>query len=63
MLSLSFYSLFTHSVLPDIVAPETLIVKGVQNTIDSDEQSLDLLAFLGGILDGILLLRYFFKMS
>ena len=38
MFSLCAGNLFTHSVFPDIVAPETIIVNGVVNTIDSDRQ-------------------------
>ena len=44
---------FTHSVFPDIVAPETITVKGVLNTIDSDRQDLEFLTFLVGILAAI----------
>ena len=43
-------NLFTHSVFPDTVAPETIIVKGVLNIIDSGRQDLDFLTFLVGIL-------------
>ena len=50
MFSLFASNLFTHSVIPDIVAPETIIVKGVLKTIDSDNKIwiflLSWLAFL-----------------
>ena len=38
------------AIFPDIVAPETIIVKGMLNTIDSDRQDLDFLTFLVGVL-------------
>ena len=49
MFSLCASNLFTHTVFPDIVALETIIVKGVLNTIDSDRKDLDFLTFLVGI--------------
>ena len=49
MFSLCASNLFTHSVFPDIVAPETIIVKGVLNIIDSDRQDLDFLTSFVGI--------------
>ena len=53
MFSLCANSLFTHSAFPGIVAPETIIVKGVLKAIDSDKQDLDILTFLVGILVAI----------
>ena len=47
MFSLCASTLLTHSVLPGIVAPETIIVKGVLNTINSDRQDFDFFYFLG----------------
>ena len=53
MFSLCARNLFTHSVFPDIVAIETIVVKGVLNTIDSERQDLDFFTFLVGILAAI----------
>ena len=60
MFSLCANNLFTHSVFPNIVAPETIIVKVMLNTIDPDRQDLDFFTFLVGIFDAIFSLSNFF---
>ena len=52
MFPLCASNIFTRSVFPDIVAHQTIIVKGVLNTIDSDRQDLDffLLSWLAFLL-------------